>query len=657
MARVQYKSTPGGIIVRRNGDAREGVTITHAGTAPFADATSATLYEGPLTTNIDGEVPGWLDPGIYTTTDPSTGKSVTFEVGASTRVEFNIMDYGAFGDGGTHPLSSVYATLAAAQAVYPTATALTQEIDGQALRKALAAAAQAKANYNATGYYQGVVRLPQGQYQFDGGITIPQDVSIEGVRGGHRSVLQCVDVGASTVAAITSTAGSTGRNVPLRDVRLLGNAALVNAVSPTPPTARSGIHCAENCRVEGCFIDGWRYGITMRENHEQVVDCNITANWAGIAFVNGGNTTEADQYFAELDLTGNVWTGLYCEGERRISGATFVRCHFGSGALYCFYKTAGTNTNFLTFCLMVYCGFETFRNGIAHMSDGSGTINNVEMIHCTSSGAFNAPNVTYNYNGAIRCNTVTNLRVTGDRNFPALPAGATCVIDALTVASCELGDQEPTILAGKSVIAVGASVSRTYSTGVSGARVRYVDFSPYRQAMNDIHAPLMASGQWYGPPGAVTTVNRPNAFITYGRLAVPEVTVDRIGVEITGAGSAGALLRLGIYADDGGKPGALLLDAGTVDGTLTGVQSISISKTLDAQVVWLAVAVQGAPVTTPTVRGITSASIPGVPLVATNFAVGAGWTQNSGGGGALPNPAAPAQGAADNLLLCAVRAA
>jgi hypothetical protein len=47
--------------------------------------------------------------------------------------------YGAVGDGQSHPLSNYYATLAAAQAVYPTATALTNEIDGLAMQKGLTA--------------------------------------------------------------------------------------------------------------------------------------------------------------------------------------------------------------------------------------------------------------------------------------------------------------------------------------------------------------------------------------------------------------------------------------------------------------------------------------------------------------------------------------
>lgn len=52
---------------------------------------------------------------------------------AKSRDIVSAKDFGAIADGGSHPLSSRYATLAAAQAVYPWVTALTQEIDTTAV--------------------------------------------------------------------------------------------------------------------------------------------------------------------------------------------------------------------------------------------------------------------------------------------------------------------------------------------------------------------------------------------------------------------------------------------------------------------------------------------------------------------------------------------
>lgn len=71
-----------------------------------------------------------------------------------------------------------------------------------------------------------------------------------------------------------------------------------------------------------------------------------------------------------------------------------------------------------------------------------------------------------------------------------------------------------------------------------------------------------------------------------------DVTLDRIGVEITTAG-ASTVLRMGIYADDGGSPGSLVLDAGTVDASSTGWKEITISQALTAGRVWLCLAAQG----------------------------------------------------------------
>ena len=81
-------------------------------------------------------------------------------------------------------------------------------------------------------------------------------------------------------------------------------------------------------------------------------------------------------------------------------------------------------------------------------------------------------------------------------------------------------------------------------------------------------------------------------------VPLPPLTVarafDRISVFSTLAGTSGAVVRLGIYASDsGGQPDALVLDAGTVDGTATGILAITISQTLQPGNYWLASVVQG----------------------------------------------------------------
>lgn len=63
---------------------------------------------------------------------------------------------------------------------------------------------------------------------------------------------------------------------------------------------------------------------------------------------------------------------------------------------------------------------------------------------------------------------------------------------------------------------------------------------------------------------------------------------DQIACEVTGAGTDGAVVRLGIHEDDGSdNPGALVVDAGTVDGTTTGVKTLAIAETLGPGIYWL----------------------------------------------------------------------
>ena len=125
---------------------------------------------------------------------------------------------------------------------------------------------------------------------------------------------------------------------------------------------------------------------------------------------------------------------------------------------------------------------------------------------------------------------------------------------------------------------------------------------------------LMASGNYYFL-GQCTNVGTSNTLGNTSCRSIPvyftnNVTLSRIGAEITSAGNAGSLLRLGIYNDNGsGYPGSLLIDAGTIDGTSVAVQEITISQAVTAGLYWLCATVQGAATTQPTVR--TASGIPG----------------------------------------------
>lgn len=120
------------------------------------------------------------------------------------------------------------------------------------------------------------------------------------------------------------------------------------------------------------------------------------------------------------------------------------------------------------------------------------------------------------------------------------------------------------------------------------------------------------SGVWTtGDHGNTTTAALPADGQLLG-MAYPVTqahTLDRIGIEITGSGSSGALVRLGIYkAAANGADYTLVLDAGTVDGTQTaGFYALTISQALTPGFHLLCAASQGAPVTRATLRASGSA--------------------------------------------------
>lgn len=123
----------------------------------------------------------------------------------------------------------------------------------------------------------------------------------------------------------------------------------------------------------------------------------------------------------------------------------------------------------------------------------------------------------------------------------------------------------------------------------------------------------------------------------YPFMIYTDMTIDYIACEIvTTAGGAGSVTRLGIYDDVGGVPTNLVLDAGTVATTATGMASIAISKALTAGIYWMTAVAQGVATPAPTYRVITINT--GQKRSSTATANMTRWSfQESGVTGALPS--------------------
>lgn len=117
--------------------------------------------------------------------------------------------------------------------------------------------------------------------------------------------------------------------------------------------------------------------------------------------------------------------------------------------------------------------------------------------------------------------------------------------------------------------------------------------------------PTVNVGEYVIPSfGGTGTTNWGNGVCKFSAVFVPGGSWDRIGSEVSVAGSSDAQYRFAIYTDNGfGKPGTLVVDAGLASSTAAGASLATISVALSPGLYWLAAVSQNA--TTPaTVRYI-----------------------------------------------------
>lgn len=144
------------------------------------------------------------------------------------------------------------------------------------------------------------------------------------------------------------------------------------------------------------------------------------------------------------------------------------------------------------------------------------------------------------------------------------------------------------------------------------------------------------TGYYYSSQvSSMTTHNPDNNNMYASAVVIPNsVIVSSMNIEVTVAASSG-VVRMGIYADNGGVPGTLILDAGTVANTTTGAKAKVVSQPLSPGVYWVALVTQGTPGTKATYRGIFT-TIDGFPQPLTATYVRSCFSDYTGVAGALP---------------------
>lgn len=165
-----------------------------------------------------------------------------------------------------------------------------------------------------------------------------------------------------------------------------------------------------------------------------------------------------------------------------------------------------------------------------------------------------------------------------------------------------------------------------------------------------------SSGLWFCVPGTVST-NTPglNTLNAHRLQLDTQISASAFAAEVTSGGST-ATLRIGVYADNGGVPGELLYDSGSLAAATTGVVTATPGSpiTLYPGTYWLAVVLQTA---VSNMRGVVTADL--VAMATSTLALQntlAGWGL-AGVTGALPNPWTGGNGTAGPTPRVAVKSA
>jgi hypothetical protein len=191
-------------------------------------------------------------------------------------------------------------------------------------------------------------------------------------------------------------------------------------------------------------------------------------------------------------------------------------------------------------------------------------------------------NGTNGTSGVIAVNApITNAGTSSSANL-SVSAGSTSAAGVLQLT-------DSTSSTSTTTAATPNSVKTAYDTGAAKFQ-----FLPFRSSSYYSNINATAS--------TAATVNR----TIYNPIYIPNaITIDRLQIITINTFAGTAVVRLGIYNDNGGVPSTVLVDGGTVSCTAAATAyTVTISQAVSAGWYWLAFNMQTA-ATTPNFYGIT----------------------------------------------------
>jgi hypothetical protein len=371
---------------------------------------------------------------------------------------YNVKAFGAVGDGSTHPVSTRYATLGAAQAIYPSATALTQEIDFLAAQRAIEVATAAGG---------GSVYFPFGTYMMNNATNPNQCLVLPactfrphdagGVQinllgdGWHNSVLKwptdygtdgsdfaisCGDPAATYDNPVGRYASTGMYEGWIQDLMFYGPGA--SLVIGAKPCNLSGLAWGSRRRVIRCQFYRFYAGINLVGDWSSFYDVYSYYCYYGLYYPRRASSLYGNHQFLKCLFSGNAFASVCLEpgGYQR---GTFFGCFLG-GAPYSYYLLPGVPPvtqvhiiNDFSDCQFEHVGNAFFGDGnkvaslTLQLNIERTNFNGCAFFYNSSNDIVTGGHGTYSM---MQCKSIKDVHITSPSD---LPEGSECTVEATTI--------------------------------------------------------------------------------------------------------------------------------------------------------------------------------------------------------------------------------
>ncbi|HEU5451878.1 MAG TPA: right-handed parallel beta-helix repeat-containing protein [Terriglobales bacterium] len=460
---------------------------------------------------------------------PGTG-GIARTVQTRLQDRLSIMDFGAYGDGTSHPASSRFATLASAQVVYPSCTALTDELDMLALM-----AARDYLQTNST-YRGGRIYAPRGHYLMNRNVAFtPYNQLYNMIVEGDGATATTFDFTSAPASTDGITLNGNGSQFVLRNLMItnapgnnisinltatpgLGNYSLLLVIDNVRSQfAGSNGLAATNCfmtTVRDCwFASNGANGVLFNGFHTSTQFSRVySASNTGAGFNLNGMT------YSGFDSCGSDQNGTYGYAMANMSGVVFKNCGAESNAddaIHLYSSTASFGSlpaSVADIHGVVFDGCVTVGNGTGAAGSFGGFISaatsNSRPIEFKIIGGASTPNTSSDHaliltggGGNIICHkelfndssytaldfitgsaSVANATVTGQRMLVSLSvvqALTTGTMTTILLDTTQVNDLGATLASGKITIPRGVnkvrvSASLDFAANATGVRQMFL---------------------------------------------------------------------------------------------------------------------------------------------------------------------------------------